>query len=456
MGFDGFVEKYYQDELKQNSGYIPLHKNIIPQETLEYVVSGEKNMKACLIEIDLTKIKGITKNQQNKEIEITPKIDDDFLLLLAPLPLSCVKKIIFKTNEDKKEIEKDQKLHNNFILTDLNLQHNKTDQKLFDNKKTGSKSGGFWSNEQQHNKEKSPNTVIDESREKIDYKKIYAFGGMLANLFYFAKNGEQSHQKFTDFQNTGASDSGNKDIQSIYNYFYKIQNNDNFQEIYNKIIDNIINGSDFKNNIVSLLESQEWGVDFQQRAKELAQKLRDFEKNDTTISQKFSQAEKQLEKGLLMLFHREDSRGLMKYQLDIFNEDDYLLFAMLFGIRDGFFKMPKFLRQYQNLQNFISCKMAEYAHHSINSKVEFMPPTLPKTIWQLLKNQKIIKKIISDLGLKQCVRTIMSGDFKHEKGKNIYEGFIEPKYDIIDKEYFTIMSKENIDTEKYNKFANFK
>ena len=71
-----------------------------------------------------------------------------------------------------------------------------------------------------------------------------------------------------------------------------------------------------------------------------------------------------LGKVLLMLFHRENTEALIEYNLDIFTEEDYLTFAAIFGIRDKFIKVPKFLREFEDLQNFISVKMANYAHES--------------------------------------------------------------------------------------------
>ena len=443
---DGFSpEKYYQDELQNYPGFIPLFRNTIPGKTLKLIVSEQPGMIACLIEIDLSKITGTINTQKGDSVAIQ-EIQDDLILLPAPLPLSVIKQIIFASEKYKKELLNEQQLSSNFILADLKLQSSKADQKLFKANEQLDISGG-------NNDSKEHNNPLN-----IDYQKTYAFGGLLGNLFYFSKNGGLSNDIYKAFSTSDKQDSiKNADELCIYQYFY--QNNgegDLLYLMYQRLIEKTINGSDFKNNIIELLESNDWDEKLKKRTLELSQKLRDFENNDTSISNKFCMAEKSLERLLLMLFHRDSSEGLIDYQLDLFTEDDYVLFALLFGIRDKFIKIPEFIRAYQDLQNFLSFKMAEYAHSSNNSSIKFLDIKPPKTMQELLRTAKIKKQVVEKLALKTCVRTIISGDYKCEKGKNIYQGFIEPKYEIIEDEYFKTMSKKKIDAALYNQLERLK
>lgn len=429
---DGFSpNKYYKDELENYQGFIPLFKNKIPTKTLKLIVSEAANMTPCLIEIDLDKI-----THQTTEA-------NDMLLISAPLPLSVIKQIIFKSEGDKKELEKWQELSSNFILANLKLQSVKKDQKLFETKDT------FLDNNDKKITFNPPNA------EKTDYKKVYAFGGILTNLFYYAKNGKTSNQLFADFINANLPEQ-NDDINCIYQYFDSGIDSGDVGEMYQKLINTIINKNDFKNDIITLLESDNWADNLQSRTKQLAQKLRNFEDNDTTISDRFEQAKTSLEKLLLMLSYRESSERLTQYHLPLFTKEDYLLFAMLFGIRDRFLKSPKFLRQYQDLQNFISFKMAEYAHKNIGSNIVFKSPTQPKTILDLLNTAKIKKRVIENLNITDCVNTVMNGDYQRKGSKSTYQGFIEPNYEVDEDKYFKAMSKTNIDTEQYNKLAKLK
>lgn len=426
---DGFSpNKYYRDELENYPGFIPLFKNIIPEKTLKLIVSEQDNMMACLIEIDLIKIPSV------KETLETP------LLLLAPLPLSCIKQIIFKSIADKKSLENEQKLSSNFILAELKLHHSKTDQKLFT---------------QEPELSDTNDTLVknDENRLKVDYKKIYAFGGLLISLFYFAKNGEISQQTYQ--KNLDKEQPDDKHRACISHYFYgEVNDSDELQKMYNALMDTIISGKNFKDDMIDLLESKIWGDKLKSRTQELATNLREFENNNTTISAKFEAAKSPLEKLLFMMFYRQTGKELMQYQIDSFTEEDYVLFAMMFGVRDKFIKSAKFIREYANLQNFISFKMAEYAHKNRGSDIEFKAPPQPKTVWQMVgaKNKKVIEK----LQLKDSVRTVIKGDFERKGVENIYSGFVEPKYELMQDAYFKTLAKKEIDTVLYNALTKLK
>jgi len=426
---DGFSpNKYYRDELENYPGFIPLFKNVIPEKTLKLIVSEQDNMMACLIEIDLTKIPSATEKAAMS------------LLLLAPLPLSCIKQIIFKSIADKKSLENEQQLSSNFILAELKLHHSKTDQKLFT---------------QEPELADTNNTLVKKEQNvlKVDYKKVYAFGGLLTNLFYFAKNGKISHQIYQNFLDKEQPDK--RDMGCIYQYFYgEANDSDELQKMYNTLMDKIISSQNFKDDIVGLLESDIWGDKLKPRTQQLATSLREFENNDTTVSAKFEETKSPLEKLLFMMFYRQKSEALMQYQIDLFTEEDYVLFAMMFGVRDKFIKSAKLIREYQNLQNFISFKMAEYAHKNTANHIEFKPPPQPKTVWQMVgtKNKKVIEK----LQLKDSVQTVIKGDFERKGTENIYSGFVEPKYEVIKDAYFKIISKKEIDTTLYNALSKLK
>ncbi|KAF3983933.1 MAG: hypothetical protein HFP81_04745 [Methylococcales symbiont of Hymedesmia sp. n. MRB-2018] len=438
---DGFSpNKYYKDELENYPGYIPLFKNNIPQQTLDLVISEQDNMQVCLIEIDLTKITGSAKNQQNERVDINIDTKEDLLLLQAPLPLSCIKQIIFKSVDDKKSLDDEQNLSSNFILADLKTGFSTKDEKLFKVDNT------LYDNKK--------NTTITTDKA-IDYPTTYALGGLLANLFYFAKNGQHSNNVYESFCNFD-KERLDKDKLCVYQYFYSTDESNDLHTMYNKLLKKIVNGADFKNDVIVLLESDNWDERLKPRTQELAKMLRAFENNDTSISQKFTDAKKPLERLLLMLFHQENSENLSEYQLDFFKEEDYLLFALVFGARDKFIKSPKFIRECQDLQNFISFKMAEYAHLKSDSAIEFKRPNRVKTVWDILNTQKTGKKSVEKLAIKNCFQTVISGDYQHQGNKNIYKGFVDPKYEIVGDEYFKTMSKKNIDSTTYNDLAKLK
>jgi len=224
------------------------------------------------------------------------------------------------------------------------------------------------------------------------------------------------------------------------------------------LINIAIESKDFKEDVLEFLLSDMWDERSRKRTEELANKLKLFESNiEKTVSEQFAEAKTPLEKILLMLFLREDSEALMDYYLELFTEEDYLNFAMMFGLRDKFIKIPKELREFKELQNFVSLKMAEYAHANIESDIKFKSPLKPLTLMDMLNKNSLKKRLLRALKLEHCVETIMpKKDYRHDKGKNIYVGFIEPEYKLLENEYFKIISKSKITNTEYNKFAKMK
>ncbi|MCK5111856.1 MAG: hypothetical protein KAQ94_10080 [Arcobacteraceae bacterium] len=446
--------KYYTDILELFNGYIPLFKNRIQPDILDNAISEVDGLIPCIIEIDLKTVTGMIKGiKGNDIIDINSNdigVEDiDILLLLAPLPILCISKIIFKSKNDIKDFKEDSQLYSNVILGDLIFSSTLDDQKLF-------------------KKDKLPDYSISDLKKittleikEVDYNKIYSFGGLLANLFYFSKNGNISNDIYKSFYNFD-KDITNKNILPIYNYFDNIDEqvaeNDIKTKMYNGLIDIAINCKDFKENIIEFLESNLWDETTKSRTQSISDRLKLFELNiDKTVSEQFEETKTLLEKTLLMLFLREDSEALMDYNLDIFTQEDYISFAMMFGIRDKFIKTPKFLREYNNVQNFITLKMAEYAHITIGSNIQFKHSITPLTVMSMLNQNSFKKKLAKELKIESSINTIMPNkDYIHNKGKNIYTGFIEPEYEILEDKYFQLISKKKITELEYNKFTKLK
>jgi hypothetical protein len=440
---EGFTKKYYTDELENYPRHIPLFKgNAISQATMERVVSEGGHLKPCLIEIDLSKIPSIAEQDKESHKDSAP------LLLLAPLPLSCVKQIVFQSAQEKNAFEGEKELYSNLVLAGLKL---KCEEKLFSviNSGKSNTQGGLFDSKNEETVHQIFNSNSYQSKE-VDYPKVYAFGALLSNLFYCAKNGETSNNTFKAFKElcTESKKPPNevkkiKDIEYIYQYFTK-DGGASFepeQEICTKLVEKIISGSDFKNDVLNLLESEGWQEQQSQSATaKYAKKIREFAENhpNMTTSEKLSQAKTSLGKTLLMLFHREHSNDLMDFEFnDRFSvsEEDYMLFALLFGIRDGFSRTPQFIREYEGLQHFISYKMAEYAHYLIGNDVKFKAPREPKTVWNMSSTKSFVKALLA-----------------MQKA----QGFIDiAKINIgdVNDEYFKIILAKKINTEMYNTLA---
>lgn len=431
---DGF-KKYYRDILELQKGYIPLFKEEVHQDVFTYVLSEVDGLKPVLLEIDLKKIEMTIEMRSEEGLE-------NIFFIQAPLPLSVISSLIFQSQKDKIDFEEDSKLYSNVVLAELKRSSTIIEQNIFTKKLFSSS---------------IINTIKDldlKAIDKIAYKKVYAYGGLLANLFYFSKNGSQSHDKYTLFSDWEKENA--KEAINVYDYLYDFERDESNikRKMDDGLIEIMIYSEDLKEDILAFLESDTWDERTKKRTEELANTLRLFESyRDKSVSEQFEEAKTALERILLMLFLREDSESLMEYTLELFDEEDYVNFAMMFGMRDKFVKIPKELREFKGLQNYISMKMAEYAQQSISDKIIFNSLPRPLSIMDMLNTHRLKKRVIKALNIESCIQTIMPNrDYTHSKGKNTYVGFIEPEYKLLEDLYFETISKKKLSKEEYNKF----
>ena len=207
----------------------------------------------------------------------------------------------------------------------------------------------------------------------------------------------------------------------------------------------MIKSNDSKEEIIQFLQSNE-------KTEHIAKKLLNFESiSDKPVSEELREAKTLFGKALLMLFLREDSEALMEYYLDIFKEEDYIIFAMLFGIRDKFIKIPKFLREFNGLQKYITSKMANYAHMQMNGSIKFSEPKQLPTVMDMLKSNRFKEYFAKELKIEECFQTIIpKSDYIVEKGKPVFKGIVIPKFELLEEEYFKNISKTKLF--EYNKY----
>ena len=433
----GFSD-YYIDALKLFDGYIPFFKNEVQADVLKYVCSEEDGLTSCILECNLNILSGTCKAiVQGKvisdDINILIKKDIDILLIPAPLPLSCIKNIIFETKDSIKNFEKDAILYSNVPLQNMNLSSKVSDQKLF---KTKKKMGIDY----------EIDTLLDMNISTdidLDYQKVYAYGGMMANLFYFSKNGQKSHDAFMNCIIVNTKDEM-KDFSFILDNLYSNELI-KYPELYNSLLNTALYKKDFKEGVIEFLELA---------APNIAEKMKSFEQgSDKPISEEFKDAKTMFGKILLMLFIREDSDSLIDYHLEVFSEEDFVNFAILFGIRDKFIKVPKFIKEFKNLQTFISIQMAEYAHILLdNNNIKFnFKSNNVTTIFDMLKSNRFKEYIAKELEIETCFQTIIAkSNYTVINGQPIFSGIVMPKFKLLEDNYFKSISK--IKLTNYNKY----
>lgn len=455
---DGF-SKYYQDALFDYDGYLPLFNHRISAAALEKAVSEADHLVPCLIEFNLSNLSGsvnVLSNGETKAVDLGSNLslmegDIEQLQIPLPMPLGCISKVIFKTKDDIEAFKQDAEIRSNVLLNKIKLSSTNAELKLFETTDTDTlltinNTSSF---------------EIETPKIKPDYSAVFAYGGLLSLLFYYAKNGALSHSFFESFSRNVIPQSNDLKEQTITQFIYEYFHDDIDEtrpenKILKGIVSSCIESNDFKNSLIDFLRDSDWNDEkAEKRSSELADKLHDYVSNSSrSTSEWFDSAKSDIEKVLLMLFTREDSDSLIDFHNPKINftEREYLLFAMFFGIRDSFIKTPAFIREYNGLQEYISNQMATYAHNTMGSNIVFNEINPPKTIWQFV-DKNLSKSNVKLLGIEPCIQTIMStrNGFKHEKGMNIYTGYLEPKFKIINEGYFQVISIKKVVNTEYNR-----
>jgi len=303
-------------------------------------------------------------------------------------------------------------------------------------------------------------------RKTIDYSKIYAIGGVLGSLFYLTKNGKSSEQYFLDFSKFLYE--GNADLDSDYKlikkYFFGTDNSKlditASTKMFFPILSVLIKNEGVKVQIIESLKNNGLEGELLKRSQEIAQFLTDYSKSkirerpsDIFEGLNNKSRKSKVEILLLMLFLKDSTETLFKYNLDIFEEIDYCLFSILFGMKDKYENLPSFLKEYNGMQNYLSHMMANYAHLLLKSDIRFKEIKPPPTLNKMLNPKKLglIIWLSEKLGLQNCFKTIMPNKtYTNNSGKCTYQGIVLPQLEKVDDDFFKFMSQKELNDKLYN------
>lgn len=441
-------KKYYQDVSFKHPGYIPVFQissrkfYAAQQDALQDCDA----MRPCLLEIDMS--------------QITPQpIDSDAQvehLLIAPLPVSCVKHVIFKSEKEKNYFQKST-VGNYGDVPHIKEIVFQSEKELFKElapiQTTFTDSNNADTDiSHEYSDEVSVRIPID-----VDYQKVLSYGGMMCMLFYFAKNGEKANREFnalakgekTTFCNEDKRNYGqlSEAINNFYNGKNSFPSSSSARIIIIAEVINILCKEDVvSQQYAAIVEKLHGGLSLsnpeqQQRARELADQLESFYKGkiEKKTSDIFGEASSELERLLLYLFHKDKPEKVTveQYSKLGLGEEEIALSGILAGARFGFNNIHNDLRQYQGLYYYVSYLMAQYAHTNFSkSGIQFKEVETPKTVFEIIeqKHMKRGKKLdflqwfTKKYDMESCFETKMSGPSVKEwlkaRIENIKQGCI--------------------------------
>lgn len=313
------------------------------------------------------------------------------MLLPAPLPLSCVKKIILNDSKVQKPLAIKYGLaygpsKNFFVTTPKTLFKEPKQPKAVDN-----------SNSKPEKDLKKPELLGEQVPcRRPDYNKVFSYGGALSLLYYQTKNGQRSTQIFNDFSADNVNPKDLNNIAPLLAFFFnRTDNLDESTQLYSQVINCIFGQGDVgeaRYNVLQLLNDQEglppgYARECVGLANSLTHLVDRTHTDDTdTIFTKLIEHYETKEPGrskifllLTMFFVRDHSETMLKYYHSIFSEEDYSLLALFFGAVNGFINTPPIIRGVQDLSTWVSFKMATYMHGG--DSTPFSEPSRPFLIY---------------------------------------------------------------------------
>ena len=206
----GFGKKYYQDTLSLVDGWIPFFPSSVPAEVIEHCTSESKILRPSIVEVDLSKTSGVFPALKGGSWVQLDFIQDDFsdvdcILMPAPLPLSIIKEIKFRSPAEVKEFKKGEKDFGNVPLEDFKLKSKGPDFK---------KKGIAW-----------PPTHKGVGARETDTNFVDSVGGAIAALNVLANTCEPAILALKSLKSDDA-DAGIDDAGAILGLFGAWANSD--------------------------------------------------------------------------------------------------------------------------------------------------------------------------------------------------------------------------------------
>ncbi len=395
MGPDGFLGKHYSDPLEVFPGWIPLFRDInkakgyIPAGALQQAVSERKHLVPCIASFDLSGLIGrairLKRDGDSRTVESTTarRLPNDIAQVLpAPLPMFLLRSITFRSNEDRQVFETAAGDVANVDLPDSMI---KEDESLFltDSEITWPPSS---------RQAKLRGTDIRQHGNDSPFQRAQAIGGLLAMLYHGANHSDLGLAVFR--LATGAANNNDNDLfhrKPVLREFHAWLNegkvgdqSDSRAKIYWGVVSALIDARNQKtgetpiDTVLAYLERV--GLQEQRYKDALEQLITDIRGSlglgGGTISEMFERHKGPLSRSLLLFCLREHSMDLLEFSHPMLEDADYILACILFGVRDGWLRLPRELRD-PSLSDYVSYRMANYEHQRPVWQFAFTSPPPP-------------------------------------------------------------------------------
>ena len=373
----GFGGKYYRDTLECFPGWIPLFIGKPPREAIESSVSEAGHLRPNIVEIDLSGLSGnvvaISKDGP-RERHFPDQCDgtERLLLVPAPLPVSRIESIVFRSRVEKQACEAEAKDFGNVPLKEFKL---RTQGTLFT---------------------RAPSTPWPPGEgppeRSATLQGPLAAGGVMAMLLRFANLGGQAVRACRVAFDPDDGDApppadGHPVLAGLGTWIRdgaaslpaptdpgtdRIGLQNTFQaRLFWEAVERLVEWRDTggtgsaEDVLIAHLAAAVGGLD--PRLQAGVRKLHDTLVSltglaEATASELFERHDTPLAHAMTLFFLRRDCADLFDYDTGRLAEPDWLAAAILFGVRDGWLNLPLRLRAGRELSDAVSHRMARMAH----------------------------------------------------------------------------------------------
>jgi hypothetical protein len=338
------------------------------------------------------------------------------LLVRAPLPMALVKRVVFRSPADRKEFEVSARSFANVNLTDLSID---VSEPLF----LQAHPLG-WPLQRQP--EDTTQIRVDQPPARGE-----AIGGCLAMLYQLANRGDLSSSVYriasgaytaedrdavqrdpvlAEFGSWIVSGSPRRDSSVQAKLFWGA---------VRALVDALLSGSAERpvDTVLGYLDSQLAGLKESEHHARLARLISDmrstFGLGGGTISQLFERHKGTLSRPLLLFCLRQRCVDLLEFSHPDLSEEETLVTAVLFGVRDGWIGLPVELRTADGLSRFVEHRMFEAESNQSGGQLVLAPaPPRPMPLRELLVGSEgawsearhtSLAEVVSRLGWHDCL-----------------------------------------------------
>ena len=385
----GFGDKYYRDTLGCFPGWIPLFIDRVSGEAIASSTREAGHLRPIVAEIGLAGLSGpvLALGPDLRELRFPDELDgaERLILVPAPLPVSWIESVVFRSAEDRQACEADAKDFGNVPLQDFTRRVAKTlFTRAFD----------------------APWPPVEGPAERpVALHASLSAGGVMAMLLLAGNRGDLAVRSCRDafdpedgslppvgapilaglrgWMRAGAvswpADTDERSESADPSSVQSASQARLFWGAVDRLVswhDTVAAGS-AEDAVLDYLDAASTTLDARLRAG--AGRLRDTLVElrglaGVTASELFDRHATPLARAMILFLLRRDCADLLDFDNDRLHEADRLAAAVLFGVRDGWLGLPLRLRATSGLSAAVSHRMARMAHRLAGSDLDLGEP----------------------------------------------------------------------------------